>query len=391
MNTLEEIRPAWAEIDLDNLSYNLSQIKKLVSDSTEIMAVVKGNAYGHGAVEISKVFLEEGVNKLAVATLSEAIELRNAGIDAEILILGYTPKSQLRSIIKYNITQTIYNYETAYELSEIGKEMNKTCNIHIKIDTGMSRLGFRTEDEDIKNIIKISKLSNVFIEGIFSHFSTADESDKLFVEQQYREFILMINKLEKNNLYIPIKHISNSASIIDLPEYNLDLVRPGIILYGLYPSKEVKKENLKLKPVMTLKAKISNVKIIPKETGVSYGRTFITDKETTIATIPIGYADGFTRMLIDKGNMLVNGKKAKVVGKVCMDQCMLDVTGIEDVYIGQEVIIFGNDEKANSVDEIADELKTINYEILCMVSRRIPRVYKKNNKIVKIIDYLIHS
>lgn len=390
MDSLENVRPVWAEINLDNLAHNIKEVRRVVNKESLITAVIKADAYGHGSVMAAKIFLENGADRLAVATLSEAIELRNAGIMAEILILGYTPDFQAITAIENNITLTVYNYENAYSISKAAKNINKTAKIHIKIDSGMGRIGFRNEDKSLEDIQKISELSNVFIEGIFTHFAKADEINKEFTNKQFSQFDMIINAIESRGIKIPIKHASNSAAIIDLPEYNLDMVRAGIMLYGLYPSDEVLKDRVNLKPSMILKTKISNVKSVSKGTGISYGHIHITQHDSIIGTIPIGYADGFTRMLINKADVGIKDSRAKVVGRICMDQCMIDVTHITDVKIDDEVIIFG-DGRNNSphINEVAQKLGTINYEIVCMVSRRVPRVYIKSGEIVKINDYLL--
>lgn len=388
LGALDKARPVWAEINLDNLAHNLNEIKRVTDDCSKIMAIVKANAYGHGAIEVSQLLIEQGVDFLAVATLSEAVELRDAGIDTEILILGYTPKIQFEYLVKYNITQTIYDYDAAECLSKIAEKMNKVAKIHVKVDTGMSRLGFRSKANPVEEIIKTSELSNIYLEGIFSHFARADEKDKSFAESQYSEFMNLVAELESLGLDIEIKHIANSAAIIDMPKCNLNLVRAGISLYGLYPSQDVAIKNVDLKPVMTLKTQISNIKIVPGGTGVSYGQIFTTDKESTIATIPIGYADGFSRGLDGKSLITIDEKKVNVIGRICMDQCMLDVTDVKDLYIDKEVVVFGEGKNANSAEDLARNIGTISYEVVCMVSRRVPRVYKKDNEIVKIIDYI---
>jgi alanine racemase len=390
MTNLDEVRPVWAEINLDNLAHNIKEVRRVTKKDALVTAVVKANAYGHGSIMAAKIFLENGADRLAVATLSEGIELRRAGIKAPILILGCTPEHQAKFAIENDIIQTVCSYENAKVLSDIAKSMDDIAKIHIKIDTGMSRIGFRVEEKTIDEIVKISKLSNLYMEGIFTHFAKADEKDKTFTEKQFEKFQWVIDKLEKRDIHIPIKHVSNSAGIIDLPQYNLDMVRGGIMIYGLYPSNEVCKDRVSLKPAMKLKAKISNLKVVPKRTGISYGQIFITNRESKIATIPIGYADGFTRLLTSKGEVSIKGNRVPIVGNICMDQCMVDVTDIPDVEIGDEVILFG-DGKDNSphIDEIAKKLGTINYEIVCMVGRRVPRVYIKNGNIVNIVDYLL--
>lgn len=390
MKTLDEVRPVWVEINLDNLAHNMKEVKKNIKEGVLITAVVKANAYGHGSVKSAETFLNNGADRLAVSTLSEAIELRKANIDVPILILGYTPKGQYPLVVEFNIIQTIYDYESAKVLSEAAVKLDKAGIIHLKVDSGMGRLGYLPKDEAIDEIIKISNLPNIKIEGIYTHFATADEEDKTYTRLQYDRFSKFTEKLEKRGLSIPIKHVSNSAAIMDFPEYNLNMVRAGIMIYGLYPSNEVNKERVNLKPAMTLKSKISYIKNVPKGTGISYGQIFVTEMESKIATIPIGYADGFTRLLTSKAEAYLKGKRVPVVGKICMDQCMLDITDLEDVSIGDEVVLFGYGEEGYPhVDEVADKLKTINYEIICMVGRRVPRVYIKDGKIIDVEDYLL--
>ncbi len=388
MYTLEEIRPVWAEINLDNLAHNIREVRKHTDKDALVTAVVKANGYGHGSVEISRTFLDNGADRLAVALLTEAIELRKGNITEPILILGYTPPTQYEKLLEYNIIQTIYNYEDAKILSNKAVELGKKATIHIKIDSGMGRIGFLPTEDSIKDIINISKLPNIYVEGIFTHLAKADEIDKSHAMEQFEKYMKVVNNLEKHGLSIPLKHVSNSAGIIDIPKFNLNMVRAGIMIYGFYPSEEVEK-NMKLKPAMALKAKISHLKVVPKGTGISYGQIFVTERESKIATIPIGYADGFTRMLTGKAEVTVRGKRAKIVGKICMDQCMIDVTNIDDVKLGDEVVIFGYGLDCPSADELASKLGTINYEIVCMVGRRVPRVYMSGEKIVKIKDYLL--
>ncbi|WP_069648880.1 alanine racemase [Caloranaerobacter ferrireducens] len=389
MSSLTNTRPVWAEINLDNLAHNIREVKRVVKEGTLITAVVKADAYGHGAIKAAETFLNNGADRLAVATLSEAIQLRRAGFKVPILILGYTPEYQFEKVIDHNIIQTIYTYEHGIAFSKTAEKLGKTGIVHIKIDTGMSRLGFQVNTDTVDQISEICKLPYIEVEGIFTHFAVADEKDKTFTRKQFNKFQKLIKELENIGIKIPIKHVSNSAAIIDLPEYNLDMVRAGIMLYGLYPSDDVNKSNVELKPAMTLKARISHLKTVPKGTGISYGLTYVTEKESKIGTLPIGYADGFTRILTGKAEVVVKDKKVKVVGRICMDQCMIDLTEVEDVNIGDEVILFGDGINSLHIDEVAKKLGTINYEIVCMVSRRVPRVYVKNGEIVKVIDYLL--
>lgn len=390
MSKLEELRPVWTEINLDNLAHNIKEVRRITKKEALVTAVVKANAYGHGSIEASKVFLENGADRLAVATLSEGVELRRASIKAPILILGFTPENQHKIAVENDITETIYSLESAEKLSKTASRLNKKGKIHIKVDSGMGRIGFRAEESSIDDIEKIYKLPNIEIEGIFTHFAKADEVDKGYTKEQYKNYKWVIDRLKDRNINIPIKHVSNSAATIDLPEYNLNMVRGGIMIYGLYPSKDVDKKKVSLKPAMTLKAKISHLKEVPEGTGVSYGQIFVTKRKSKIATIPIGYADGFTRLLTSKVEVSIGGKRVPIVGKICMDQCMIDVTDIENVEIGDEVVLFGDGKNgAPHIDEIAEKLNTINYEVVCMVGRRVPRVYIKDGNIVKILDYLL--
>lgn len=389
MNTLKNIRPVWAEINLDNLAHNIKEVKRVSNKNSIITAVVKADGYGHGAKKVSKVFLDNGAERLAVATLSEALELKNDDFNVPILILGYTPSCQLHRVIENELIQTIYTYDQAKEFSDICIKLNKTGSIHIKIDTGMGRLGFLTNENTIKDIIEISKLSNIYLEGIYTHFAKADSKIKDFSYEQFDRFKFIIDELKKHDVKIPIKHVCNSAGIIDLNEFNLDMVRAGIMLYGLYPSDEVNKENVLLKPAMTLKARVSNIKIVPENTGISYGHIYKTHKLSKIGTLPIGYADGFTRLLSNKTFASVNEARVPVIGRICMDQCMIDITDISNVKIGDEVVLFGNGSNNSlHIDEIANILGTINYEVVCMVGKRVPRVYIKNQKIVDIVEYI---
>ncbi|WP_110942930.1 alanine racemase [Inediibacterium massiliense] len=389
MLSLEKTRPVWAEINLDHLAHNMREIRNLVKKEIKITGVIKADAYGHGALEIGRTLLENGAERFAVATLSEALELRKGYKDTPILILGYTPKECAQEVIENNIIQTIYSLEDAKAYSDVAQKLKKYVIFHIKIDTGMSRIGFLPNKETVEIIKEIIKFPYVKVEGMFTHFAVADAQSKDFTNKQYERFISMDRMLKEENIHIPIRHVGNSATIMDLPDMHLDMVRAGVILYGLYPSEEVKKERLNLKPVLSLKAKISHVKTLDGGVGISYGLKFFTPKKSKIATLPIGYADGFTRMLSGKGEALVKGKKVPVVGRICMDQCMIDVSSIEDIQVGEQVILIGSDGKNTILaDDLANQLGTINYEIVCMLGRRIPRVYIKNNEVIKIKDYL---
>ncbi|OWZ82814.1 alanine racemase [Natranaerobius trueperi] len=381
MSDLIPIRPTFTEIDLDNLSHNFQQIKKLVQGK-KIMAVVKADGYGHGAVEVAKEVLNKGANYLGVAMLEEAIELRKAGIAAPILVLGYTPPDHADACIKYGITSTIFTYEVAKAFSERAVNMGRTAYVHLKVDTGMGRVGV-TPDETVEFVKIINELPYLKVEGIFTHFSVADDKDKSYTKRQLDSFNYILTSLQEEKINIPIKHSANSAATIDLQDTHFDMVRVGLALYGLYPSPHMRK-TVDLKPVMTLKSQVAFLKIVPKGTSISYGRKYITDQESKIGTLPIGYADGFSRILTNKCEALIKGIRVPVIGSICMDQCMFIANNVSNINIGDEVVIFGNQGgKEITVDEIADKLGTINYEVVCMIDKRVPRLYLKNNRVVK--------
>lgn len=382
-------RPVWAEINLDNLAHNIREVRRVTNENAKVTAVIKADGYGHGAVAIGKTLLENGADRFAVATLSEAIQLRAFYPDTDIMILGYTPEDSAEEVINNNIIQTLYSVKQARVFSEMATKLNKKLRIHIKLDTGMSRLGMQATEEVVDEIQQISKMNGLDLEGVFTHFAVADEVDKTFTMQQVKKYDDVIESLEELGVMVPIKHVSNSASIIDLPELNFDMVRAGIMLYGLYPSKDVNCEAVELKEVMCLKARISHVKDLEAGRGVSYGLKYKTKEKTRIATLPLGYADGYTRMLSGKANVIVNGVKVPVVGRICMDQCMIDVTGM-DIKAGDEVTIYGgNNPLGISIDSVADALDTINYEIVCMLNKRVPRVYLENGKFIDARDYVL--
>lgn len=378
------MRPVWAEINLDTIATNTKNIKKLIGDK-ELIAIVKADCYGHGAVDVVPTLLENGASRLAVAMLTEAIELRENNINAPIVILGYTPLYLGEELINYDIEQTVYDLDYAKELSKIALSFNKKAKIHIAIDTGMGRIGFLPGDDTVKTINEVYNLEGLEVIGIYSHFSTSDEKDKSYANEQLFKFKKVMADLKALGIEIPLKHISNSGAIIDMPETYLNGVRPGIILYGYYPSKEVSNDNLSVKPALTLKAKVAHVKELHKDMYISYGKTFKTNKKTIVATLPIGYGDGYPRALSENAKVIVNGKFASILGRICMDQCMIDVTDIENVKTGDEVIILGEegDLKFNA-DDMAEALGTINYEILCRIKSRIPRVYIKNKEVFKV-------
>lgn len=382
------LRPVWAEVDLDKLAHNMREIRR-VSKSKDIIAVIKADGYGHGALDIAPTLLENGATRIAVAVVSEAVELRRGGIDAPIMVLGFTPPSLSDMLLRYDIEQTVYSYELAKEISVMAKKKNKVAKLHIALDTGMGRIGFLPDKESVEEVYKISKLPNIIIEGLFSHFSSSDEEDKTYTNNQLKKYNYFYNELLNKGVKINVRHIANSAAIIDLPETHFEAVRPGIILYGYYPSDEVLKNEINLKPVMSLKTNIVHIKKLPAGEYISYGRKFKTTRESVIATLPVGYADGYTRLLFNKAKVIVNGCYAPVIGRICMDQCMIDITDIKDIKLGDEVILMGEDKNLSfTADSIAELLGTINYEVTCMISKRVPRVYMKGNKVVKIRNYV---
>lgn len=373
---------ASANINLDAICSNIDNTRKLLDAKTKLMVILKADGYGHGAVPIAKALSDMAVDCFGIAILEEGIELRKAGIDKPLLVLGYTPKGQYKKLVEYNITQTIFQYSTAKELSEEALRQEKTAKIHIKVDTGMTRIGFFDDRESIQEIKKIAELKGIEIEGIFSHFACADEKDKASANMQLKRFLDFTEELKREGINIPIKHMANSGAIIDIPEARLDMVRSGIATYGLYPSEEVKKEALDLKPAMEIKSHVSYVKEVEAGVGVSYGSTYVTSRKTKIATVPVGYGDGYPRQLSSKGRVLIHGMSAPIIGRVCMDQFMVDVTDIPEVNQGDMVTLIGRDKDGFiSVEEVANMSYSINYEFICNVGKRIPRIYYRNNKV----------
>ena len=370
------MRPAKAEINLNNLAHNVKGLKKL-SRSKHFMAIVKANGYGHGAVKAAKTALENGADSLGVAIVQEAIELREVGIKAPILIFGRTPYEYADLLIRYDLTQTVFSMEQAEQLSEVSKRIGETINIHLKIDTGMNRLGFRLTEKSADEIKRVFAIGGLRVLGAFTHFAEADNRSSDFTSIQFNLFKDFISDLESKHLEFPIKHCANSAAIIDYPDTHMDMVRAGIGIYGLYPDL-IMKDRIELKPVMRLLASIAHIKDISKGETVSYGRTFKAQENRRIATISVGYADGYNRLLSNKGRVIINNNFAPIVGRVCMDQFMVDITHIQQsIQPGDEAILFGVNDRGLevSVDEIAQIAGTINYEIACMVSNRVTRIY----------------
>ena len=394
----EFLKRTWAEIDIDNIEHNFSVCKQIAKQGVSLMGVIKADAYGHGAQVYAKVLSEMGCEWFAVSNLEEALEIRRAGVDTPILILGYTPPEKASELAYNNISQAVFDYPYALKLSECASRQNVQVNIHLKIDTGMTRIGFLYQDniadgDSIEQMVGVCKMPGLYPQGVFQNFASADEGEhgEVYTRLQYDLFLDAVRRLEGEGIHFEIRHCCNSAATTEYREMQLDACRVGICIYGLKSSKEVKNQD-DLKPVMSLKTIVSTVKVIDSGTTVSYGRTFTADKPMKIAVVAIGYADGYPRILSDAGaRMIVNGQYAPVVGRICMDMCMLDVTDIKDVKDGDIVTVMGVDAasgKEISADELAEKAQTINYEITCSVSKRVPRVYLKNGKKQSVKNYI---
>ena len=376
----------FAEIDLDAIENNLKEIRNCIQETTKLCAVVKADGYGHGAATIAEM-LSDKVDYFAVASADEAMELRLSGITNNILVLSYTHSDDYEELIANDVSLTVYDAGRAEKISNAAQKLGKTAKIHIPVDTGMTRIGFFPDDEAVEAIKKISTYKNLEFEGIFSHYACADMEDKTVSHRQTELFRGFIDRCRTEGIEFRIHHICNSAGISEFTEH-FDMVRLGISLYGLYPSDEIDKSRVSLLPALTFKSHIISIKDVAPDTGISYGHTYVTDSRRRIATVSAGYADGYPRALSGCGRVIVNGRYAPIVGRVCMDMFMIDVTDIE-CEITDEVILFGTDGRLSvSVEEIGERSMSFNYEIVCGVSRRIPRVYKKDGKIIKTVNYL---
>ena len=379
----------YARIDLDAIAYNMEQMKLRIDGHTQIMAVIKTDAYGHGAVQVAQMLEKyDYIWGFAVATLDEAVVLRVEGNQQAILVLGCIGPDQYMEMLDNDIRMNVYTEDMAKEIANMARREGKTAYLHIKLDTGMGRLGFSITEESVEAITRISKLSNVKMEGVFTHFAKADEKDKTFTMQQIQQFESMTRLLKEQGVTFEYEHCSNSAAIIDVPEAKFDIVRAGISTFGLYPSEEVDKEAVHLKPALALKSHVAFVKEIEPGTSISYGGTFVAEKKMKIATIPVGYGDGYPRALSGVGYVLIRGKKAPILGRICMDQFMVDVTHIEDASFGDKVTLIGRDGNEYISVEMLGELSgRFNYEFICDLGKRIPRVYVKNGKVAEQVDY----
>ncbi len=374
----------WAEVDLAAIAHNVKELRRLIGDRVQLMVAVKANAYGHGAEAVARAALGSGADQLGVARIEEGIALRQAGITAPILIMGHTTADNASHVMEHRLMPTLYCLDNARAFSEAAVAAHERIAFHIKVDSGMGRLGVPCDalqldlsQRPVEEIAAITRLPGLDVQGLFTHFATADHGDKTFARRQFSRFQKLLDELALAGVEIPIKHAANSGAIIDLPETHLDMVRAGISLYGLVPSHEVDLNRIDLRPALTLKARIIHLKTVPPGTRISYGGTWKSPAATTIATIPVGYGDGYSRLLSNRGHMLVNGKRAPIVGRVCMDLTMLDVGGIGGVKVGDEVVLIGRQEQEEvSADEIAGLLDTINYEVVTTLMARVQRVYR---------------
>ncbi len=377
-----------AEVDLDAIYHNIIEMRKHIRPDTLLLAVIKADAYGHGAVAVAKA-LEDEVDYYAVAHLEEAEELRRYGIQTPILILGTCVPEEFEDLIRHQITINIYRLEDAKKLSETAQAMQQTAKVHIKLDTGMHRIGFPCNEQAVEDIKKIAALPGLELEGIFTHFAKADEKNKEAFEYQLNQFRYMLGVLENEGIRFPIRHAANSAAIMEAGDLELDMVRSGISTYGLYPSEEVEKDTADLRPAMALRSRITHVKTLPAGEGIGYGWTYTTTRETKVATIPTGYADGYKRALSNQGRVLIHGISAPIIGRVCMDQFMVDVTDVPNVKVGDMATLFGRDGNAwLPVEELANASASFNYEFVCGLTRRVPRIYTWHGKVAGVLDYL---
>ncbi len=378
----------YATVDLDAVASNMRSMRDNLPASTLIMGSVKADGYGHGSVPVAKA-IEPYVYGYAVATIDEGIILRRHGINKTILILGVTHESRYEDLLRYDIRTAMFQYEKAKKLSDLAVKQGKKAVIHLALDTGMSRIGMKPDREHAKEAAAIAALDGIEVEGLFTHFARADETDKSAYEEQYRRYKEFLGYLKELGVQIPIRHCSNSAGIVESLESNqMDMVRAGIAIYGMYPSDEVDHESVKLTPAMEIKSCITYIKEIEAGTAVSYGGTFVADHTMKVATIPVGYGDGYVRSLSGKGDVLIRGKRAAILGRICMDQFMVDVTDIPDVQEDDEVTLLGkNGDECITMEELAEKSGGFHYEMICDIGKRVPRVYLKDGKVVGTKDY----
>lgn len=372
--------PNWAEIDLDALAHNVRELKRIIG-AADLLAVVKANAYGHGAARVAETALKHGAKWLGVARVEEGIQLRRIGIGERILLIGCAEPSEAENIVKYRLTPTVNTRQLAIALSTASAAYNTVTPVHIKVDTGLTRYGLPA-DQVVEFAKRLVTLPNLRLEGLYTHFATADEHDKSFVYEQLERFHATLKQLENEGIKVAVRHAANSAAALDVPESRLDMVRCGITLYGLYPSESVSRE-ARLRPVLSLKSRVARVCEVPTGTTVSYGRTYRTEKAARLALVPVGYADGLSRALSNKGTVLIHGVRVPIVGRICMDQCVVNVDAIPDVRVGDIAVIIGQQgNEAITADDLAKQLGTISYEITCSIGARVPRVYLRRGRVL---------
>jgi alanine racemase len=380
---MQTLGPIWTEIDMDTIVENVQSIRRSLGSNVMIMGVVKANAYGHDAPEIAPLLIQNGVSYLGVARLAEGIELRKSNIKAPILILGLTIKEDMEALLAYNITSAVCDIGDVEFLSKLAVKNNKVAKVHVKVDTGFGRIGVSTENA-MSFIRQIKDMKNIQIEGIFTHFAVADEQDKSFTEEQFGKFSSLLETIERAGIRIPLKHVANTATVLDLPHMSLDMVRLGVLLFGLYPSVEVQR-TIEVKSALKFKSRIIYLKQVPTGRSISYGRTYTTTANTLVATLPVGYADGYSRLLSNSAAVVVKGKKAPVIGRVCMDQTMIDVTHIPGIEVGDEVTLWSGQE----IYESAERMHTIVNEVVCMADKkRVPKLFIRNGRPYKVKSML---
>ncbi len=386
---MEKYTRVRAKVDLDAVEYNVDRMKDNTEQGVEVVVVIKADGYGHGGLPIARMLSEkEYVWGFAVATLDEAVFLKKRGIYKPVLALGCVFPDQRERLLEYKVRMTVYTVEMAREVSELAVKLEQKAYIHIKLDTGMSRLGFMPDEKSADEIAAIASMPNLVMEGMYTHFSKADETDKTFTEKQLEKYLWMKSALEKRGVSFTYYHCANSAGIIDIPKSNMNLVRCGISTYGLYPSAEVKKENVPLKPAMELLSHVAHVKWVEEGTLISYGGTFVTERKTKIVTVPVGYGDGYPRSLSNKGVVLIHGRRAGILGRVCMDQFMVDATDIDDVKFGDRVTLIGRDgDEELTVEELSNLAERFNYEFVCNLGKRVPHEFIRHGEVIEQRDY----
>ena len=376
-----------ARVDLDAIRANIETVKALNPSEEKVLLVIKADAYGHGAAVLAEE-MDDLADYFGVAEIDEAVELRNSGVKKPILILGYTDETEYEDLLNYDITQAVYDVEKCRSLSLLAEKTGRKARVHIKVDSGMHRIGFQADEQGIAEAEELFSMPGLSVEGIFTHFAKADEKDKTSAMEQYRAFSDFVKTLEDRGHDLGVRHIDNSAGAMELHSKGFDMMRLGIVIYGLYPSEEVDK-SVVIRPAMQLVTHITHLKTLPAGCGISYGHTFVTERETRVATVSAGYADGYPRAQSGTGRVLIRGEYAPILGRVCMDQFMVDVSHIPDAEIGDEVVLFGTDgEKNISVEEVAEPAVSFNYELVCNVARRVPRIYVRNGEAVGEINYL---